>query len=101
MDEQAQRDLMIEMGMRVEDFAVSAAGKFLIQRYQQKVGLEADYMIFQRKKEGFAVKEPSEFYHHRGFANGVQWAIDEIRSVINVAKRFEKERQEKLEETKS
>lgn len=100
MDQQAERDLLIEMGMKLEDFAISPAGKYLIHRYQQKVGYTADAMMFEKNKGGFVVKDLADFSHHRGFANGVQWAIDEIRSMINVAKRLEKERIEQ-EETKT
>ena len=106
MDKEAERDKLIELGFQWEDFFVSIPGKFFIERLQQKIGLTANSMMFDRIKTGpktydFSCLEISHFERHRGFALGVQWVLDEISSAIKFAKREEEERKKRAEEEKS
>lgn len=100
MDEQAERDKLIELGFRWEDFFTSMPGKFFLDRLQQKIGMTLHDMTFKREKVDaktydFTCLELSHFERHRGFALGVQWVLDEIKSAINFAKREEQDRKAK------
>jgi hypothetical protein len=105
VDQEAERDKLIEFGMRLDDFFKTMPGKILLGRLEEKIGITANDMMFARGKKGkvesdFTCVELSHFERHRGFALGVKWVLDQINSIINTAKRAEEDRkQEKSEDT--
>lgn len=95
MDEQAEKDKLIELGMKWDEFFKSWAGHLFIERIQLKIGETLTDQNSKKTKGGFECDTLGQFERHRGFFLALSWVKDDlIPSTVNAAKRMERERQE-------
>jgi len=94
----------IEIGNDLEDFLLTPTGTFFIKLLDQKISYICYDAILGKTSKGdrkgkYNSQTIEEFMLNRGFALGIQWVIDDIKSRINTAKRLmeEKKAQEEID----
>lgn len=101
IDQEALDSRRIEIGTDLEEFTLSPAGHFLLNLWEQKISITCFDAVLGKKKKEYEVKSLEDLMIHRGFALGVQWVLDDIKSRINVSKRLLEEKKVREEEESS
>jgi len=93
-------EVKARVGFDIQDFIRSFSGSFVMKAFEQQISITLLEMGMGKIQKGdrkgeFKCQTLSEFERTRGFALGIQWAIDFLESRVNEAKRIEKSRTKK------
>jgi hypothetical protein len=96
MSETEKRDLEAARGFAVQDFFRTDAGMWLRKLLDERIAITVSEMAFAKvkgddNKREYLCKTFGDFERHRGYAQGLQAALDVVDTVINNAKRRDKE----------
>jgi len=99
MSEEEKREREAQIGFAIQEFFNSVPGAYLKKLYEERIAITLSEMAFAKKKmedktKVYLCQTIGDFERHRGYAQGLQAAIDIPESLINVAKRRERERKE-------
>ena len=96
MDETEKREREAALGFAVQDFFRTHAGQWLRKLIDERIAITVSEMAFAKvkgddNKREYLCKTFGDFERHRGYAQGLQASLDVVDTVINNAKRREKE----------
>ena len=93
-----KRDALIKIGFDIEEFFKSQSGHFLTSLCEQQMAVnmkdthQARYPKKHPKEGEYLVGSYEDLCTMRGFTNGIQWVLDQIKNQVNKAKRLERDR---------
>jgi hypothetical protein len=92
IDQEALDARRIELGTDIEEFTLSPVGNFLLNLWEQRISLTCYDALLGKHKKEYLANSLDQFTFYRGFALGIQWVLDDIKSRVNIAKRLLEEK---------